>query len=91
MCDWSNCLHAKSTLKETALWKHRVFSFCAKNAPPYMEQIELKEDSEMEFYVILLIFALGLLVVGAAFVNGAKFVLGMIGRIVDCIFGRHGD
>ena len=45
----------------------------------------------MEFYVILLIFALGLLVVGAAFVNGAKFVLGMIGRIVDCIFVRHGD
>ena len=56
-----------------------------------MEQIKLKEDSEMEFYVILVIFALGLLVVGAAFVNGAKFVLGMIGRIVDCIFGRHGD
>ena len=45
----------------------------------------------MEFYVILVIFALGLLVVGAAFVNGAKFVLGMIGRIVKCIFGRHGD
>ena len=45
----------------------------------------------MEFYVILVIFALGLLVVGAAFGNGAKFVLGMIGRIVNCIFGRHGD
>ena len=45
----------------------------------------------MEFYVILVIFALGLLVVGSAFVNGAKFVLGMIGRIVGFIFGRHGD
>lgn len=45
----------------------------------------------MEFYVILLIFALGLLVVGAAFVNGAKFVLSIIGRIVNGIFGKHGD
>lgn len=45
----------------------------------------------MEFYVILLIFALGLLVVGVAFVNGAKFVLSIIGRIVNSIFGKHGD
>lgn len=45
----------------------------------------------MEFYVILLIFALGLLVVGAAFVNGAKFVLSIIGQIVNSIFGRHSD
>lgn len=45
----------------------------------------------MEFYVILLIFALGLLVVGAAFVNGAKFVLSAISYIIGSLFGRHND
>lgn len=45
----------------------------------------------MEFYVILLIFALGLLVVGAGFVNGAKFVLNGIGYIIKSLFGKNTD
>ena len=52
-----------------------------------MESYYIKEDTIMEFTVILIIFALGLLVVAGAFFSGVQFVFKGVKRIFKSLFG----